>query len=186
MKDKLNNKGFTLIELLAVIVILAILMALAVTSMQKIMDDAKKNTYVTTAQQFVNAVRIGVVNMDYATPEGDGCVIVPVSLIDLEQGNQKSPFGKNLKDDNSFILIKNSNASGSNQLSYYVTMADASNNGFKLTIDSVLSKDNVIMRGADGFTGIARPSGNVPQSNINGATSDLICTTVKVCTSAGC
>ena len=33
VKNKINQKGFTLIELLAVIVILAILMTLAVTSM---------------------------------------------------------------------------------------------------------------------------------------------------------
>ena len=59
-KKRMNQKGFTLIELLAVIVILAILMTLAVTSMQRYINNAKKDTYITTAQQFIDSVRLGI------------------------------------------------------------------------------------------------------------------------------
>ena len=181
------QKGFTLIELLAVIVILAILMALAVTSMQRIMDNAKKDTYITTAQQFVNAVRIGVVNMDYATPEGTGCVVVPASIIELEQGNQTSPFGKKLKDTNSYILIKNSSGTGSNKLSYYVTLTDESNNGFKLTQDTLLDRKFVIMRGDGSFSGVARPTATagVAAAGTSAGTA-VTCSTVKTCSATGC
>ena len=68
-KNKMNQKGFTLIELLAVIVILAILMTLAVTSMQRYINNAKKDTCITTAQQFIDSVRLGITNGEYDTPD---------------------------------------------------------------------------------------------------------------------
>lgn len=52
---KSNKKGFTLIELLAVIVILAILILLAMPSVLNIMENARKNAFVTEAQSFVKA-----------------------------------------------------------------------------------------------------------------------------------
>ncbi len=54
-KTKLNKKGFTLIELLAVIVILAILILLAMPSVLNIMENARKNAFITEAQSFVKA-----------------------------------------------------------------------------------------------------------------------------------
>ena len=54
-KIKLNKKGFTLIELLAVIVILAILILLAMPSVLSIMENARKNAFITEAQSFTKA-----------------------------------------------------------------------------------------------------------------------------------
>ena len=46
MKKKMKkNKGFTLIELLAVIVILAVIMLIATTSIQSVMLDARKGAF---------------------------------------------------------------------------------------------------------------------------------------------
>ena len=52
-----NKKGFTLIELLAVIVILAILILLAMPSVLKIMENAKKNAFVTEAESIIKAAQ---------------------------------------------------------------------------------------------------------------------------------
>lgn len=54
---KLNNvsKGFTLIELLAVIAILAILIIIAVPTVLKIFKEAKKNAFITQAQNVLKA-----------------------------------------------------------------------------------------------------------------------------------
>lgn len=47
---KINKDGFTLIELLAVIIILSVLMLIAVPGVLKLMDNSKKNAFVTQAQ----------------------------------------------------------------------------------------------------------------------------------------
>lgn len=53
---KLNKKGFTLVELLAVIVVLALLMVVAASSIGSALSNAKKNTLKTEAQKIITNV----------------------------------------------------------------------------------------------------------------------------------
>ena len=55
---KMNRKGFTLVELLAVIVILAILMAIAATNIGPVIDNSRRSSMRTTAQNIIEAVRL--------------------------------------------------------------------------------------------------------------------------------
>lgn len=52
--NKLNNKGFTLIELLAVVVILAIVMGIAATSVLSSINNSRNSTLLSTAQNAAN------------------------------------------------------------------------------------------------------------------------------------
>ncbi len=54
-KKKLNRKGFTLIELLAVIVILAILILLAMPSVLKVMENARRDAFATEVKTYLKA-----------------------------------------------------------------------------------------------------------------------------------
>lgn len=51
---RLNKKGFTLVELLAVIVILALLMVVAASSIGSALDNSRKKTLKIAAQKFLN------------------------------------------------------------------------------------------------------------------------------------
>ena len=59
-----NKKAFTLIELLAVIVILGILMIIAIPSVTKYINKAKKEAYIKSVAQIVDAIRYGVISED--------------------------------------------------------------------------------------------------------------------------
>lgn len=55
-RRKLNNKGFTLIELLAVVVILAIVMGIAATSVLNSINNSRKSSLYSTAQNAANTL----------------------------------------------------------------------------------------------------------------------------------
>lgn len=146
-KNRMNQKGFTLIELLAVIVILAILMTLAVTSMQRYINNAKKDTYITTAQQFLDSVRLGVTNGEYDTPDIGKCTVVAVSNIETTTGTKQSPFGKEYNDSKSYVVVYNSAGAGSEtKLEYYMAMDDSLDNGFVITKEASLKRNIVFAR----------------------------------------
>ena len=147
VNKRLNKRGFTLIELLAVIVILAILMTLAITSMSGVISNAKKDTYITTAQQYVNSVRFKFINGDYATmPGAGGCIAIKANTIELESGKNKSPFDKALDDSLSFIVIANNGTLTDPKYEYFVQMFDTDNNGFVLKEENALSKSDVLVK----------------------------------------
>ena len=170
-KNRINQKGFTLIELLAVIVILAILMTLAVTSMQRYINNAKKDTYITTAQQFLDSVRLGVTNGEYDTPDIGKCTVVAVSNIETTTGTKQSPFGKEYNDSKSFVVVYNSASAGSEtKIDYYMAMDDSLDNGFLLTKEASLKRNIVFARNSTEAGKITEVSATGSQLTIEGST----------------
>ena len=154
MKRKFNKKGFTLIELLAVIIILAILMTLAITAMSGYIRNARKDTFVTTAQQYANAVRLSFVNGEYDAskmPAGGECLAVSTNSIALESGSHESPFGQDYSD-NSYVIVFNNTTSGQDKYEYFVQMTDKAGNGFGVLLESTLDGDLVIEKDAEKST----------------------------------
>ncbi len=148
---KLNKKGFTLIELLAVIVILAILMTLAITSMSGVITKAKKDTFVTTALQYSNSIRFKIINGELEAPGTGGCTVVSTKKVELEGGQYKSSFDKKFLDGTgpatekkySYVVIYNSGDATTDAYEYYIQMVDEQNNGFVLKNENSLSRDDV-------------------------------------------
>ena len=53
----MNRKGFTLVELLAVIVIIGLLSTIAILSMSRVLEGARKDAYVANANAAISAAR---------------------------------------------------------------------------------------------------------------------------------
>ena len=94
---KKNNKGFTLIELLAVIVILGILMMTAIPAVTKAIAKSRKNTYWQNMKSYAKSAANPFLDGEY-TVKGDASsscpypgagefVVIPVSIVELEQGD---------------------------------------------------------------------------------------------------
>ncbi len=96
MKILKNKKGFTLVELLAVIVILALIMSIAIISMNGIMDSAKYSTFKETGLQIINGVRDQLILANELNGDtsftGAGQTYYFESKI-VEKGGKSSPLG---------------------------------------------------------------------------------------------
>lgn len=73
-KKRLNNAGFTLIELLAVITIMGILMMVAIPAVSRTIENSRRDSFATVAQNYVNAVRNSVLADEFEceTLKSDG------------------------------------------------------------------------------------------------------------------
>ena len=88
-----NSRGFTLIELLAVIVIMGILMAIAIPSINLIIMDARKDIYVNSARTFINEAEKEVVNSTFEIDDPDTTYYIHIAnLVDDTTNLGKSGF----------------------------------------------------------------------------------------------
>lgn len=189
MKRRINKKGFTLIELLAVIIILAILMTLAITAMSGYIRGARKDTFVTTAQQYANSVRLSFVNGEYDAslmPARGQCLAVSINSVALESGSHESPFGQAFSN-LSYVIILNDTTTGQDKYEYFVQMTDAAGNGFGVLQESTLDGDLVVEKDVASQTNYASSFAKGKSIKLYKATSNTTFTayTRATCTLSG-
>lgn len=181
MKNLKTKKGFTLIELLAVIVILGVLMMIAIPSMTRVIENARKNTYVSTAKSFSNQVRYEALQDTYPLPAAGKYIAVATDQIKLEKGSKRSSFGADFVKEKSYVIIVNDGVAENAATEadyvyvYFIAMTDAKGNGFVLTEESGLAAGD-ILKGKAGNDGQITPIASLPDTlqasafNVKGVT----------------
>ncbi len=164
MKKK-NDKGFTLIELLAVIIILGVLLLIAIPAMTGIIEGAKKDSWVSTAKNYISQVRYSALQGDYTLPGKGGCTIVDVKSINLEQGDPtKSVYGQNWEP--AYVAIVNlSGADGQDKYTYYFGGCDTEFNSMDWTAENNITRKDVLRR--RGYCNVSK--GDTIEAITNGA-----------------
>jgi len=158
----MNKKGFTLIELLAVIVILAVLLAIAIPSVAKYINTAKKSTYIENVQSYASAARneLFLTNSDYQLPvsNGEATVISFDELkIALENEGKKSSYGAEFVEEYSYVMIVNDGTAEKPHFTYYIAALDEKGYGIGVKENTTyadaiqydnLKEENVVQVGA--------------------------------------
>lgn len=91
LKDK---RGFTLIELLAVITIMGVLMAIAIPSVNLIIQNSRKNAYINDAHTFVGEVQKAVVDQRWAIDDLNTTYYIHINNVAENEDSGSSPWAK--------------------------------------------------------------------------------------------
>ena len=149
-----NKKGFTLIELLAVIFIIGILMLIAIPAMSRYIENARKDSLITIAKEYVNAVRNSWSADDLlcgssdqvssSMDEGNYYVLIDTTTESteelLDQGG-KSPWGN--RDLKGYVRVNiTTNAKEQRVTKYYIAIADGTH-GIYDNVSSPIEADDL-------------------------------------------
>ena len=140
---KLNSKGFTLIELLAVITIMGILMMVAIPSVSRTIENARRDTFADVAHQYINAVRNAALADNLMcgstaySGTADGWYYFTIDTTaqgtkDLMESGGKSSFGN--ADMKGFVVwhkYTTTDSTKSAKNAYYMSLVDTGKHGFK-------------------------------------------------------
>ncbi len=131
-----SKKAFTLIELLAVIIILGILMIVAIPAVTSYIQNSRKSSYVTTAQNVVAGARTMVNSGRLDVYDPDTTYYIPYKMIQVENA-VISPYGDIEK---AYVVVVREG----DGFSYYWTCIDSSRVGMYITKDESLNEDSVV------------------------------------------
>ena len=186
---KNRNKGFTLIELLAVIIIMGVLMMTAIPAVTKYIENSRKDTFWQTAKSYIDAARTPLLSGEYGVAaqfvaaadvssttieSGQPCevppvgkiTIIPIGIIDLEKGGNKSSFNRDMS--KGYVLAINEGSGTKDKIVYYYAGVDKGKNGIDVfTRESALGRSSVKKGTADSMLGTTSIKGGTLE-NLDG------------------
>ena len=133
-----NNKGFSLIEILAVVVILGIVMLIAVPAVSNYIISSRKSSYVSTVSSYMQTIR-GEYEMKYygSFLYDDEIMIVPIDLVELEQGaSDSTPFGEYIYEKSYVVIVPERNT-----YQFYANIMDTAGYGVMMMPSNSVTRD---------------------------------------------
>jgi len=133
-----NNKGFSLIEILAVVVILGIVMLIAVPAVSNYIISSRKSSYVSTIDSYLKTIR-GEYEMKYygSFLYEDEIMIVPIDLVELEQGaSDSTPFGEYIYEKSYVVIVPERNT-----YQFYANSMDTAGYGVMMMPSNAVTRD---------------------------------------------
>ncbi len=113
-----NKKGFTLVELLAVIVVLAVILAIAIPNVLGIIDNARKDSFASTAKMMIEAAKTVATSKAQYVPSATGYGrIIPWDVLSLDNATKDADGGSYTTAECYVVVV---NQSGT--LRYFVTL----------------------------------------------------------------
>ena len=133
-----NKKGFTLVEMLTVIVILGVIMAIAVFSVNSYIEKSKKDTYLSTAHEYMTIASNLIAQQKIVVRDSNTVYYIHVNNLDTEKRLSKSPYGKWI---DAYVVVTVDNKN--NNVIFYWTSVDEKGFRVDLTKESDLSVDSI-------------------------------------------
>jgi len=110
-------------------------MIIAIPSVTEYIQTSRKNSYIVTAQSFIDAATTKVNSMEYDVMDVDATYYLPTKCISFEKGGE-SPFGEF---EESYVVVTYDGKG----YDYYYTGRDSSNHGIVLTFRELLDESYI-------------------------------------------
>lgn len=130
-----RNKGFTLIEIISVVIIIGVLLIVVVPSVSRYIEDSRKNTYIRSAEGYIQGVMDMIVSRDLKLKSTDTTYYIPIGCIYVEK-EFKSPYGEWV---DAYVAV----TYNKDKYNYYWTSTDDNNMGVLLTSSNRLDTTRV-------------------------------------------
>lgn len=144
IKINKNEAGFTLVELLAAMVILALLTAIAVPNVLKMLNKSRSETYINDAQRLISTAENQYKKDTKITKlKNNGeCIIMGLSYLDNGTFDE-TPYGGSYDRARSYVLIKKENL---NYVYYARLLEEIDDDGLRGVV--IASSDQLVEKDA--------------------------------------